>query len=119
MGSKGYLVLAAASIIGMVAAFIFFVIALASDELYSKDPSVLDILLPIFLYLGLVMLFVFLLVYSLIKYDKSKRHTQYEELTKKCISCGTTIGLTELSCPRCFTLQPPGGSSPSFFRRKR
>ena len=118
MGSKVYLVLAAASVIGMIAAFVFFIITIASDKFYSDDPSVFGILLTIFMYLGLVMLFVLLLIYSLFKYDKSKRHSAYEELTKKCISCGTTLGLTELTCHRCFTLQPPGGSSPSFFRRK-
>jgi len=117
MGPKVYLVLLAVSIIGMVAAFIFFIITLASDKFYS-DPSVSDILITIFMFVGLIMVFVILMVYSLIKYSSAGTHSARPDLTKQCISCGTTIGITELTCPRCFTLQPPGGSSPTFFRRK-
>jgi hypothetical protein len=118
MNPKAYLILAIISFIGVVAAFIFFIATIASDGFYSGDSTVSDIMITIFTYLGLVMLFVFLGVFFLIKYAKANNYSAQSELTKKCISCGTVIGITEMSCPRCFTLQPPGGSSPSIFRRK-
>ncbi|MDR0334482.1 MAG: hypothetical protein LBH69_01160 [Methanomassiliicoccaceae archaeon] len=118
MGSKIYLALAIASIVAMVIVFGAFIVTLVSGDIFYGEVTVASILITIFLFLGLILLCVFLFVFFLMKYAKSKGNTAYVELTKKCISCGTTIGVTELSCPRCFTLQPPGGSSPSVFRKK-
>jgi len=112
-----YLILFAASIVALVASFIAFIIMIVSGDLFAYDASVADIMITIFVYLGVVMLCMLLMLYSLIKYGKSKSHSAQQDLTTKCISCGATIGITELSCPRCFTLQPPGGRSPSLFRK--
>jgi len=112
-----YMILFAASIVALVAVFIYFIVTLASGSLFMSDVTVAKILITIFAFLGLIMLCVCLMIYSLIKYARSKDTSVQQELMTKCISCGATIGITELSCPRCFTLQPPGGRSPSFFKK--
>jgi len=119
MNSKAYLALVVLAFIGMIATFIFFISALASDSFYSSDATVASILITIFGFIGLFLLFVLLMVYGLVKYADPRGRSYHSEPTKKCISCGQELAMTDLSCHRCFVLQPPGGSSPGLFKRRR
>jgi len=114
---KMYLLLAAASFAGIFAAFILLVLALVSDP-FGVETEVFDILLTIFLYFGLIGIMTGAAVYFMIKYAKAKNGQTFRPLTKRCVSCGHEMGITELSCPRCFILQPPEDRSGHIFRKK-
>ena len=114
---KVYLALAAASFAGIFVSFILLILALVYDP-FGTETEVFDILLTIFLYFGLIGLMTGMAVFFMIGYTKAKNGHIFRPLTKRCVSCGHEIGITELSCPRCFVLQPPEDRSGPLFRKR-
>ena len=104
MSPKGYLVLAALGAFGMAAAFALFIYSMVAGDIFGTE-SLTDIILNILMFLGILMLSMAVMVVCLIKYLKNKDGVNVVP-TKRCPSCGTEMGVTEMSCPRCFTLQP-------------
>jgi hypothetical protein len=107
MKQNGYLVLAIASIIGAVAMFALFIMKMTSEEFLNPDGSVFIMILSILAYIGLASMFMLLSALFFIKYYRAKNGAGTVFKTKKCVSCGTEMDIMEMSCPRCFTLQPP------------
>ena len=104
MRPTGYLMLAIFALFGIIGAFSFFIYSLAVDDMFATD-SVFDIMLNISLFLGVLLLSLVVMVFCLIRYMSRKGSVNVIP-TKRCTSCGTEMGVTEMSCPRCFTLQP-------------
>jgi hypothetical protein len=103
MRSAGYLFMAIAAAIGMFAAFVLFIYTLATFDYHNNVESVI---LYIFLFLGLMLAAVLIMVFSLLRYIRSKAGRSNITMTKNCASCGQTMGATEFSCPKCRSLQP-------------
>ena len=104
MSKKPYLMLAVICLIGAVIVFGFFILFMI-DGSFLDDLSVTGLLLEIFMYLGLSMMFlvsasVFFMIYL------RKGVAEHNVPMKTCPSCGQTMDIKEMSCPRCFTLQP-------------
>ena len=117
-GRKIYLVLAGVSLVGIFAAMGFFVMKMVSDDFFGEDTTVFDILTTVFLYLGLMMLSACLMAFSITRYFKTNDGRTRGPLTKRCVSCGHEIGIMDLSCSRCFVLQPPEDRSGHIFRKR-
>ena len=108
MRPKTYLILAIACVIGIFISFGAFAVSMFSSEFYT-ELDVYGMIFTIFLYIGMASLFMLLAVIFFIKYNRAK-HPPVIISTKQCASCGTTMGAMEMSCPRCFSLQPPDGT---------
>ena len=107
MGPKAYLALTVIGAVGMFASFVLFIVMMATGDIFYYE-SVFIIILTIFGYLGAVCFFILLMVFGIVKFSVAQQvAAQKRPLTKKCVSCGHEIGYTDMSCSRCFTLQPP------------
>jgi formate hydrogenlyase subunit 3/multisubunit Na+/H+ antiporter MnhD subunit len=116
MRSKIYLILAILSFIGIFVAIGMFSIWMMDGSFLDDDLSMSALMLRIFLYVGALGAMLFLTSFFFIKYAKAQAGRTNPYPVKKCTSCGAELGITELSCPRCFTLQPP--EDRNVFRRK-
>jgi hypothetical protein len=97
-------VLAVFALFGVIGAFSFFIYSMVTGDIFATD-SVFGIMLNIFLFLGIMLLSLIVMAFCLIRYVGRKGSVN-TILTKRCPSCGTEMGVTEMSYPRCFTLQP-------------
>jgi len=104
MSPKMYLVLAIACCLGAVLAFGLFISYMITGD-FLDDFSVTGLITRIFIFLGLATVFMTLALIFFIK--SSARGSSIRNVpTKTCPSCGQTMDTKEMSCPRCFTLQP-------------
>ncbi|MCL2785989.1 MAG: hypothetical protein FWD81_02050 [Methanomassiliicoccaceae archaeon] len=101
--SRHYLIVAAVGCVGMILAMVLLIHTLTSGDLFEMDVS--DILLNIFIVIGIMIVSMLLLVFSMISYTRRRMTVGYTP-TKRCQSCGAEMNVTEMSCPRCFSLQP-------------
>ena len=101
-----YLVLALAAGVGMIAMIALFVSTMISGDMFATD-SILSIMLSIMVYMiGFIVMMILLVVFFM-KYTVSKSGHQVTGTPKKnCASCGALMDVTDMSCPRCFSLQP-------------
>jgi formate hydrogenlyase subunit 3/multisubunit Na+/H+ antiporter MnhD subunit len=101
-----YLVLAIAAGIGMIAMIALFATSMFSGDIFEIE-SVLTMIMWIMVYMfGFIIMMVLAIVFFL-KYSVSKSaHQVSGTLKKNCASCGALMEVTEMSCPRCFSLQP-------------
>jgi hypothetical protein len=106
MGPRVCRILAAAAGTAAVAVFIIFIYRMATGDIFGYDAAVSDILLEIFIFMGLSGLLFFLMILFIIKYTVAKNYRDDRPFVKRCVSCGTEIGITDMSCHRCFVLQP-------------
>jgi hypothetical protein len=113
MRSRTYLILAIFSVIGLFAAAGLFIYRMVTSEL----TEVSELLMTIGLYVGSVVTFMLLIAYFMIKFVGSMASSSVIANTKRCVSCGMMISITDLSCPRCFAIQPP--EDHGAFPRKR
>ena len=108
---KAYLLLTILSFICMIAVFVLFVIEMATGDTMGENASTFGILITVLLYMGAIGLLAMMMAFSLIRYFSWNAHYAGRVMTKKCTACGTEMPITELSCPRCFVLQPADGNS--------
>jgi len=111
MSPKIYLLLAVAAAIGLVITFGIFVNSKISGSFF-EETTVSGILLTIGIFVIGITVLMPLMALSLMKYLSSRNAPVRAPPTKKCPSCGTEMDEKEMSCPRCFTLQPVGGHGP-------
>ena len=102
-----YLVLAVAAFIGMFVALLIFIMRMINLGNVPDDDILTYIFTTLIVFMLLSMAMISLMIFCLIKYSAKKRSAYDRVLTKRCVSCGTELGFNEMSCPRCFVLQPP------------
>ena len=102
---KIYAVIGILCIIGVFVSFGYFAYRMMSDD-FLDDFSVTGIILNILLYIGSACFFMFMAALSISRYLRSKDTSDPDRLTKTCPSCGHVMAITEMSCPRCYTLLP-------------
>jgi hypothetical protein len=87
-----------ASVAGIFVLFAFMVYSIVSGSM--------SILLTIFLFIGLFILLIVLITFFALGFARPAfRGSNIEEMTKACGACGHTINITDLSCPKCMTIQ--------------
>ena len=103
MRPKTCLLLTIVCAIAIVVVFISFMNMMIRMDFGT---SVSDIIISIFAHIGTIALLMFMMVMFLLKYIVSKKISQSAHPMKACVSCGQAMEITEMSCPRCFALQP-------------
>jgi uncharacterized BrkB/YihY/UPF0761 family membrane protein len=106
MKAKIYLILGAAAVIGAIAAFGFFIYTMMSGDIFEEEFSPFNMVLRTFLLIGVSFILMFLAIFFFARSTTAQNEYNNRSQMKKCISCGAVIGVTEMSCPRCFVLQP-------------
>ncbi|MCL2143170.1 MAG: hypothetical protein FWH44_04580 [Methanomassiliicoccaceae archaeon] len=104
-----YLALSILCGIGIFAAFGVFAYNMTTSDPFGDDSSAFGIVLSVLLYLVTAGVMMFLMAFFFIRYSRTKGQRSSGVPTKICVSCGAEIDAMEMSCPRCFTLQPADG----------
>ena len=102
-----YLIMAIASFILLMAVVGYFVFTMITEDIFLGD--VMDIMMTIFLFLGMLFVSIVLMVVFMIKFMSTGTQSTVKQNTKRCVSCGTQMGIYDVSCPRCFSIQPNDG----------
>ena len=105
MHRKIYRSLGIVCLAGLFAAFAVFVYLMITMD----DPFDDDILLYIFGWLGVSGVLTFMMMFCFVKYFRYHTSSYQAQTTKRCVSCGEVISVTEHTCPRCYTIQPADG----------
>jgi hypothetical protein len=99
MSRKGNLRMMLLSIGGILAAIMLFIYLMITSDGGS-------IFLYIFGLMGLFVVMIILVIFFALRFSRPAfRGSNIENMTKACGACGHTIGITELTCPRCLTIQ--------------
>ncbi|MCL1904958.1 MAG: hypothetical protein FWG19_02400 [Methanomassiliicoccaceae archaeon] len=105
MNRKIYLTLGMFCFIALVTAFAVFVSLMITME----DPFEENIIFYIFGWLGISGVLMVMMAVFFVKYFRFRTVPYQTQMTKRCVSCGEIISVTDHSCPRCYTIQPADG----------
>ena len=111
MRPNAYLVLSILCGMGIFVAFGVFAYSMATSDPFGDENPVLSIMFGVLLYIGTAGLMMFLMAFFFTRYSRAKGQRPSGVPVKVCVSCGAAIDAMEMSCPRCFALQPPGGGN--------
>ena len=102
MDRKIYLMLGMVCFVGLFTAFALFV----SLMITMDDPFENNIFLYIFGWLTVSGALMVAMAVCFVKYFRFHIPSYGTQMTKRCVSCGEILNVTDLSCPRCYTIQP-------------
>ncbi|MDR2866913.1 MAG: hypothetical protein LBV13_05910 [Methanomassiliicoccaceae archaeon] len=98
-----FLVMAAVGIMLLFASIGFLLYAMLSDPFGDGG---LNIVIIVALFFVMMMLAIALITFGFVKYFRNASGSSGSMPTKICTSCGETLDVTELTCHRCFAIQP-------------